>query len=124
MLPMVVGGAVFSWLMMQWYFYDNEMVFLHGEGWVYDYNYTWIAFSGLIFIFSLITFLGGTDVLMSLLSRKGLRAASALLRQKLASGKAELDDWRSSRRAARRSRRTGRRTSGHDCEHVPRSDHQ
>lgn len=126
--PMVVGGMIYVYEIIVWLYYDQYIANLHkydpmtNISSTYTYNYWPIVIPGFIFIFSLITYLGGTDVLMSLLSRKGIRAALSIPRRKLASGVLELHDWRSSRREARRLRRTGRRMSETASGNTPGSD--
>ena len=116
--PMVIGGMIYVYETLVWLYYDQYIANLHkfdvmtDTAATYTYNMWPIVIPGLVFIFSLITYLGGTDVLMSRLSRSGIRASLLLPGQILAWGGLDLDDWLSSRREDRTRRSTGTRTIG------------
>ena len=98
--PMVIGGMVHVYAFFHWLQTDTAFYLLHKFDprttiSFYEYDYRTIAVSGLVFIFSLMTYLGITDVLIARFSRKGIRSMISYPKRKIASGFLEVREWRS-----------------------------
>lgn len=112
LLPLVIAGSVYVYEHIKLY-YANEP--FEESGMV-------VIFPLLIFLFSLVIYLGIWDAARSLLSRAGIRRALSLVRRQLALGVLDLHAWRRIRSEGRTRRRTEKRTPEPNYENTPSSD--
>ena len=83
--PMVIGGMVHVWAFYQWLQTDTAFYWLHKFDPIttktfYEYDYRLIAVSGLVFVFSLMTYLGMTDTILVAWKRLTTGTKTAILR--------------------------------------------
>lgn len=130
LVPLVIGGAVYCYEIIQWLYYDqgiylaHKFVDLRTDTFTYPYDWRPIVVPGLVFVFSLLVYLGIWDSLRSLLSRSGIRAALSLLRRQLALGVLDLHAWQKSRSEDRIRRSTEKRTPEPGSGSSRASDHR
>jgi hypothetical protein len=114
MIPMVIAGGI--------YVYEHIKIYYANEP--FEESGMVVIFPLLIFLFSLVIYLGIWDAARSLLSRSGIRRALSLLRRQLALGVLDLHAWRRTRSEDRIRRSTEKRTPEPGSGSSQASDHR